>query len=241
MSALINDFFPGESKSYAAENSVIKYIVQPGDTLVGIAKACNFALEDLRKWNMLENINHLKAGQTLKFFPKGSNMAPATDANLPCKLPDTPPNTYPVSAPVTIKSSVFRINTSTQVEAVEKRSLEWRWPTFGHVVQTFNANSKGIDIAGVIGDPVYAAADGKVLYSGNGVRGLGNLVIISHQSDLISAYAHNQMLVVKAGQLVRCGTKIAEVGDTDASSPRIHFEIRRQGVPVDPTQYLPMK
>jgi lipoprotein NlpD len=86
---------------------------------------------------------------------------------------------------------------------------------------------------------VYAAADGKVLYSGNGVRGLGNLIIISHEGGFISAYAHNRALLVKTGQAVKRGAKIAELGDTDTTSPRVHFEIRRQGTPVDPMQYLP--
>ncbi|CFE01893.1 peptidase [Bordetella pertussis] len=84
-----------------------------------------------------------------------------------------------------------------------------------------------------------AAADGKVMYSGNGVRGLGNLIIINHQNGFITAYAHNRALLVKTGQNVKRGAKIAEIGETDTTSPRLHFEIRRQGTPVDPMQYLP--
>jgi lipoprotein NlpD len=109
------------------------------------------------------------------------------------------------------------------------------------VTGTFTPKSKGIDIAGNLGDPVVAAADGKVMYSGNGVRGLGNLIIISHTDGFITAYAHNQALLVKAGQEVKRGRKIAEMGQTDATSPQLHFEIRRQGTPVDPISYLPQR
>src|SRR3546814_19731169 len=106
-------------------------------------------------------------------------------------------------------------------------------------MQTFNSSTKCIDSGGALGDPVAAAADGKVMYSGNGVRGLGNLIIINHQNGFITAYEHNQTLLVKTGQTVKRGAKIAEVGQTDTTSPRLHFENRRQGTPVDPQQYLP--
>ena len=108
-------------------------------------------------------------------------------------------------------------------------------------IRDSNNNSKGIDIAGALGDPVTAAADGKVMYSGNGVRGLGNLIIVNHQNGFITAYAHNRTLLVKTGQDVKRGAKIAEIGQSDTTSPRLHFEIRRQGTPVDPMQYLPTK
>ena len=115
------------------------------------------------------------------------------------------------------------------------------WPATGQITQGFNNNTKGIDIAGNLGDPVIAAADGKVMYSGNGVRGLGNLIIVNHQNGFITAYAHNRALLVKTGQDVKRGAKIAEIGQSDATSPRLHFEIRRQGTPVDPMQYLPAR
>jgi len=117
--------------------------------------------------------------------------------------------------------------------------ITWAWPASGQIIQPFSARSKGIDIAGNPGDPVYAAADGMVTYSGNGVRGLGNLVIINHQNGFITAYAHNRTLLVQPGQEIKRGTKIAEIGQTDTTSPRLHFEIRRKGTPVDPLQYLP--
>ncbi|HKC44711.1 MAG TPA: peptidoglycan DD-metalloendopeptidase family protein [Burkholderiales bacterium] len=118
--------------------------------------------------------------------------------------------------------------------------VEWTWPTAGKVVGTFNgATSKGVDIAGRVGDPVYASASGKVVYSGEGIPAYGKLVIIRHNSTYLSAYAHNSQILVKEGQNVAKGQKIAEVGSMGAEGPRLHFEIRRLGKPVDPLAYLP--
>jgi lipoprotein NlpD len=117
---------------------------------------------------------------------------------------------------------------------------EWIWPVNGRVVEKFDEKrNKGIGIAGKEGDPVLASADGQVVYSGSGLRGYGNLVILKHSDDFISAYAHNKQILVKQGQAVKRGQRIAEVGRTDAAQPKLHFEIRRQGKPVDPLAYLP--
>lgn len=118
----------------------------------------------------------------------------------------------------------------------------WIWPAEGKVIATFSqSGSKGIDIAGKAGDPVIAAGDGKVVYSGTGLRGYGKLVIITHNANFLSAYAHNQNILVKEGQLVTQGQRIAEMGNTDADRIKLHFEVRRQGKPVDPLQYLPRR
>lgn len=111
----------------------------------------------------------------------------------------------------------------------------------GRVVQGFAETSKGIALGGSSGDAVLAAADGKVIFSGNGPRGYGNLVIVKHANDMLSVYAHNRSLAVKEGQVVRKGQKVAELGDTGGSSPRLHFEIRQQGKPVDPLTVLPKR
>ncbi len=118
----------------------------------------------------------------------------------------------------------------------------WAWPSSGRVLQTFDQSSnKGIALAGKPGDPVLAAADGRVIFSGNGPRGYGNLVIVKHSNDLLSVYAHNRSLAVKEGQSVTRGQKIAELGDSGTTSPRLHFEIRQQGKPVDPAKFLPKR
>ncbi len=116
----------------------------------------------------------------------------------------------------------------------------WIWPAKGPLVAGFDdAKNKGLDIAGKAGDPVLAAADGKVVYSGQGLRGYGNLIILKHNNTYLTAYAHNQKLLVKEDQSVRKGQKIAEMGASDADRVKLHFEIRRQGKPVDPARYLP--
>ena len=119
--------------------------------------------------------------------------------------------------------------------------LDWGWPAKGKVVTQFSeaTSLKGIDIAGVAGQPVIASAGGKVVYAGSGLRGYGKLIIVKHNSTFLSAYAHNKEISVKEGQQVTRGQKIAEMGDTDADQVKLHFEIRRLGKPVDPTKFLP--
>jgi lipoprotein NlpD len=124
-------------------------------------------------------------------------------------------------------------------EAIDPDRPDWAWPTTGRLLSGFTEASKGIDLAGKVGDPVYASAAGKVVYSGSGLRGYGNLIIISHKNNYLSAYAHNSKILVKEGQQVSKGQKIAEVGNSDADQPKLHFEIRREGKPLDPTRYLP--
>ena len=118
--------------------------------------------------------------------------------------------------------------------------LDWGWPTQGKVVAEFSETSsaKGVDIAGKTGQPVQAAAAGKVVYSGSGLRGYGKLIIIKHNKTYLSAYAHNSQILVKEGQSIAKGQKIAEMGDSDADRVKLHFEIRRFGKPVDPMKYL---
>ncbi|MCB1955398.1 MAG: peptidoglycan DD-metalloendopeptidase family protein [Rhodocyclaceae bacterium] len=121
--------------------------------------------------------------------------------------------------------------------------IDWSWPTGGQVVGRFSETSarKGLDIGGNTGDPVLAAAGGKVVYSGTGLRGYGKLVIIKHDSNYLSAYAHNDQLMVKEGESVNKGQQIATLGSSDSDRPKLHFEIRRQGKPVDPSNYLPAR
>lgn len=120
--------------------------------------------------------------------------------------------------------------------------VAWAWPTNAKLTSPFSeAGSKGFDFAGKAGDPVMAAADGKVVYAGSGLRGYGELVIVKHNATFLSAYAHNRKILVKEGQSVTRGQKIAEMGNTDADSVKLHFEIRKQGKPVDPAQYLPKR
>jgi lipoprotein NlpD len=120
--------------------------------------------------------------------------------------------------------------------------LGWIWPAKGTVVAEFDeVKNKGLDIGGTAGEPVLAAAEGKVVYAGAGLRGYGNLVILKHNNTYLTAYAHNQSLMVKEDQVVKKGQKIAEMGNSDADRVKLHFEVRRQGKPVDPAKYLPAR
>ncbi len=126
------------------------------------------------------------------------------------------------------------------VTAVDDDKLSWMWPSAGKIIATFDeGKNKGIDIAGKAGQHVMAAGAGKVMYAGSGIRGYGNLVIVKHSNSLLSAYAHNRAIVVKEGDSVNKGQVIAEMGDSDSDSVKLHFEIRQQGKPVDPSRFLP--
>lgn len=128
------------------------------------------------------------------------------------------------------------------VTALDDEKLSWMWPSDGRIVATFDeGKNKGIDIAGRAGQHVMAAGAGKVMYAGSGIRGYGNLVIVKHSNSLLSAYAHNRAIVVKEGDSVSKGQVIAEMGDSDADSVKLHFEIRQQGKPVDPSRFLPSR
>ena len=130
----------------------------------------------------------------------------------------------------------------SSVGANDDEKLSWMWPSDGKIVATFDeGKNKGIDIAGKPGQQVMAAGAGKVMYAGSGIRGYGNLVIVKHSNSLLSAYAHNRSIVVKEGQNVNKGQMIAEMGDSDADSVKLHFEIRQQGKPVDPSRFLPTR
>jgi lipoprotein NlpD len=243
------------------------YVVKPGDTLYKIARANNVEMDNLKRWNSLTDPNQLVVGQVLRLSANGApppssglvQSAPIRSAvTQPRSLESTEnpgkpegngnlsPSTPLPAATGSATSQTPAITPTPPVSphpapAADAGVIKWGWPASGKVMEGFNANSKGIDIEGAAGDPVLAAADGKVMYAGNGVRGLGSLIIINHQNGFITAYAHNRTLLVKTGQEVKRGTKIAEIGQTDAPSPRLHFEVRRQGTPVDPARYLPPK
>jgi lipoprotein NlpD len=119
-----------------------------------------------------------------------------------------------------------------------EHAANWMWPAEGKIIGGFSSGKKGIDIAGKLGQPIYAASPGTVLYASS-VRGYGNLVIVKHSSNLLSAYAHNKTILVKEGQTVSKGQKIAEMGNSDTDAVKLHFEIRQQGKPVDPSKFLP--
>ena len=156
---------------------------------------------------------------------------PPAAAAVPTPRADPKPEVKPESKPAP----------PAPATAGDSDALDWAWPAKGKVVAGFSetANLKGIDIAGTAGQPVAASAAGRVVYAGTGLRGYGKLIIIKHNATFLSAYAHNREILVKEGQQVARGQKIAEMGNTDADQVKLHFEIRRQGKPMDPAKYLP--
>lgn len=182
--------------------------------------------------------------------PRGGKVAYSEQAWAQAQKPEAPvvlakvdpkPETKPEAKPEPLKPEAKeekKVESAKPANGDDK--IDWGWPASGKIIAGFNeTSSKGVDLSGKPGDPVLAAASGRVVYAGTGLRGYGKLVIVKHDNSYLSAYAHNQNLLVKEGQAVSRGQKIAELGDTDSDRPKLHFEIRRQGKPVDPGKYLP--
>jgi lipoprotein NlpD len=216
--------------------------VRPGDTLYRIALEAGQSPRDLQAWNKLTNPNLIEVGQVLRVVPPAAAVAtgPAPTTAAPAATGVT---TTPV-APGTVASRPLG-STAAATPAPAPAgadSVTFLWPSQGEVIANFDeAKNKGISIAGRIGDPVVAAADGRVVYAGAGLRGYGNLIILKHNNTFLTAYAHNQALLVREDQAVRQGQKIAEMGSSDADRVKLHFEVRRQGKPVDPLGFLPKR
>jgi lipoprotein NlpD len=168
--------------------------------------------------------------------PSPSPASPSTAANAA-----PAPLVTPTPAPIATAPPAASVGPSTrQAPTDSDAELGWLWPANGEVVKSFDeGRSNGLTIAGKAGDPVLAAADGRIVYAGSGLRGYGNLVIVKHNATYLTAYAHNQTLLVKDDQPVRRGQKIAEMGSTDTDRVQLHFEIRKQGKPIDPAKLLP--
>jgi len=246
-----------------------QYVVRRGDTLFSIAFRYGWDWKALAARNQIPEPFTIHPGQTIRFDGRSSS-APATVAAVPVVTPATAGNRQTVSSTTTSSSSSSSTKTTimsrpvavvpvvippaanapatapttTPVPAGEKSSAGWAWPTNGVLIGKFSSNgslNKGIDIAGDLGQPVLAASDGAVVYAGSGLRGYGELVIIKHSDTYVSAYGHNRRLLVREGQQVKVGQTIAEMGSTGTDRVKLHFEIRRQGKPVDPLQFLPRR
>lgn len=180
------------------------------------------------------------AGDALKREPKGGKQPYSAEALAKLQQPETPP---PVdSKPIVIPAAAEKAVEKPLPPPVANESVEWSWPATGQVIGNFvEGSSKGLDIAGKLGEPVLAAASGKVILVSSALRGYGNFVIVKHNPTFLSVYAHNSRILVKEEQLVSRGEKIAEIGSSDSDRPKLHFEIRRQGKPIDPVKLLPAR
>ena len=231
------------------------HIVRPGETLYAISWRYARDYQKLAAWNGLSPPYHLEAGQRIRLAP--GPVTPAVRAPGPAKvthrLPRARPSASPAAAaaptraPVTKRASTDPApakRASTQAPA----TVHWTWPSRARLVHGFTKGAEGVsgsglDFTGKAGMPVLSAAAGRVVYSGQGIPSYGRLVIIKHSDEYLSAYAHNRRLLVKEGDRVRAGQKIAEMGASGTGTKRVmlHFEIRRHGRPVDPLSFLPRR
>lgn len=206
------------------------YVVKRGDTLYSIALEHGVEYREVAQWNRLGDPTKISVGQVLRVKPPpepvqiGSVRIGAGVESRPIDAPATPAPAAAPAPPAIAKSD----------------AVNFMWPVKGKVLSAFaEPRSKGIDIDGKMGDPVVAAAAGRVTYIGNGIPGLGKLVVIKHDQGFITVYAHNRQILVKEQQPVTRGQKIAEIGSTDADRPKLHFQIRKGAAAVDPLRYLP--
>jgi lipoprotein NlpD len=243
---------PVESYAYYQKPRGSIYTVNPGDTLYSIAWAYGVDYRELAARNDIDEAFTIYPGQRLDVSvdPRpGGNRGPAGGLGAPTRSlsaepgekskessPASPTPPTQTSAQKENASSAARGRAATRDASIKK----WIWPAEGQIVTSFaSSGRKGIDISGKLGEPVMAAAEGRVVYSGGGLRGYGELIIVKHNKRYLSAYAHNNRILVKEGDEVRIGQRIAEMGSTGTESVKLHFEIRRDGKPVDPVRYLP--
>lgn len=175
-----------------------------------------------------------------KTSPKGDKRPYSEAALAELQKPDAPAAPPPIAKAEPPKP-VEKTPEPPQAPLPDDENIAWIWPAEGKIISHFSEGKRGIDIAGKMGQPVLAAGSGKVLYAGSGIRGYGNLVIVKHSNNLLSAYAHNKTIFVKEDQNVTKGQKIAEMGNSDSDEVKLHFEIRQQGKPVDPSKFLPSR
>lgn len=204
------------------------YVVQPGDTLYAIAWRYNLDYRALAEENHLSPPYVVKTGQILSVKPVVYHPASAAKKS---------------AAPVKYKKvtpSVKATPSSTKPAPMPNQAIRWVWPAKGRIIAHYSptVGQKGIDIAGQKGEPILAAASGKVAYAGNGLRGYGNLIIIKHNEEFLSAYAHNDTLLVHEGDEVKAGQKIATMGDSESKRVMLHFEIREAGKSVNPLLFV---
>ncbi len=228
------------------------YAVKRGDTLYSIALDHGADYRDVAQWNYLEDPTKIQVGQLLRVKPPEGRAVEVGRARIAGRIESRPIESGPQQGlgdgstktePKALRLPYSKENAallSREAAGPANEGVEFIWPAKGKVLMGFSEpRSKGIDIDGKIGDPVVAAAAGRVTYSGAGIPGLGKLVVIKHDNGFITVYAHNKDVLVKEQQNVARGQKIAELGSTDSDRPKLHFQIRRGSAPVDPLRYLP--
>lgn len=219
-------------------------VVQRGDTLYSIARRHGLTVAQVAGWNGLQPPYTIYPGQRLRLGPASGATAASTTARGTAARPAAGTGTAKPAAggPASGPASGTPAAKASTPGVPASSGFTWRWPAQGVLLRTFvpgDNTRQGIDIGGSSGQPVVAAADGVVVYSGAGLVGYGELIIIKHSDEWLSAYAHNRRRLVAEGEQVRAGQQIAELGRTGTSRDMLHFEIRRNGKPVDPLTLLP--
>lgn len=233
--------------SYRAEQVTSgSHVVQRGETLYQIAFRYGWDWKALAANNNLRQPFTIYPGQRISLEKRSASSVaraaiptPATSSGSSAPVRTTP---APVPAPVKSTAQTQTVTEKPKPTPAPAALTGWQWPAQGPLIARFQSNAslnKGIDIAGQLGQPIFAAANGTVVYAGRGLIGYGDMIIIKHDDDFLSAYAHNSRLLVKEGEQVRVGQKIAEMGSSGTDRVKLHFEIRRRGQPVDPLGYLP--
>lgn len=242
------------------------YRVKRGDTLIGIALDHGVHYKDIARWNQLGDANRIEVGQQLRVVPSEPTDVkplishkvvavetkslleerPLQPSKMSKLLTEPKINKQPYAEDVYRKMMGLPTKAEEKPPAITTANApinplpNWIWPTSGRVLGNFGeAGSKGIQISGSYGDAVKAIAEGKVVYVGNALRGYGNLIMVKHDDNYLSVYAHNRKLLVTEGQSVKQGQKVAEMGDSDSDRVKLHFEIRKNGKPLDPLGLLP--
>lgn len=244
----------GNTVTQRAPVTTGQYAVRRGDTLFSIAFRYGWDWKALAARNNIPPPYTIRPGQTIRFDGRSNSTSTAVAAAPVVARPVTSTTTSSsgsgsvkttvIAKPVAVVPVVIPPSATAQSGAAGKSPSGWGWPSSGVLIGKFSSNgslNKGIDIAGDLGQPVLAASDGSVVYAGSGLRGYGELIIIKHSDTYVSAYGHNRRLLVREGQQVKAGQTIAEMGSTGTDRVKLHFEIRRQGKPVDPLQFLPKR
>lgn len=230
------------------------HVVQKGDTLYAIAFNYGLDPRELAEQNAIQDPNLIKVGQQINLFVAAPRVVAESKISLVKDQPKAVKYPYSESAVAQAEGGSVKAEAKPKAEPKSEvkpdnkaetvvetdDGLEWSMPAQGRIIAGFSEaeNRKGVDIAGKLGQSIFASAPGKVVYSGSGLRGYGKLLIIKHNKTYLSAYAHNDQLLVKEGETVTRGQKIAEMGNSDSDQVKLHFEVRRLGKPVDPAGYL---
>jgi lipoprotein NlpD len=239
------------AKAPETASGPVYHVVQPGETLRGIARQYGVTTEELISLNQLSDPNRIVVGQRLKIregsatvagSSSGVQVVPVPIEGGPESVSAAPVVTSPKGGRTGAEATPAPVAPKAEDKAPAAASEGWQWPADGPIITRFNGTTvKGVDIGGKVGDPVRAALDGTVSYTGEGIEGYGLIVIIQHPNDYVSVYAHNSKVLVKEGQQVKRGEVIAAMGQTgkDVKQPKLHFQIRKAGQAIDPLKLLP--